>query len=1164
MTTFTRWFLLVASIALLGSVASAQNTGGSISGVVRDSSGAIIPNATVSAINAATQVTNTTRTNGAGAYSFPILPVGTYEIDARQNGFKEYRQTGIVVDVNSALHVDVALQLGTVAQEVAVSSTAVHVETSNATLGDVITTEKILTQPLATRSFIDLMGLQAGVNSTSTTTSPDVSVSGNLDPGQISVNGQRQDANGFTVNGGQVTENEAGGTSVIPDLDAISQFRIITNSGDAEYGHYNGGTIQVVTKSGTNQFHGDGFEFFRNQDMDANDWFNNHNGTPRGSYQQNQFGGTFGGPIKRDRMFFFGDYQGSRFTTGVVETTIVPNAAELSGDLTDRAGNLTGSVSSATLAAQLSNQFGYAVTQGEAYYVPGCNSSANCVFPNAQIPSSAWAAPVSHLLQYLPAPTPGVTLGGFPAWTSSAANQVVHDNKGSGRVDANSGIGSLSFYYFFDQASNLNPYGNGSVPGFDTNTPSRTQQANFSDTKTIGLNKVNQVVLNFTRAFTINNQPIGGIGPKFSSLGWPEGPSTEGLVAAIPGLEGVPDVNTNEWDFGTASGGRVFAENTFELGDNFSIIKGTHQIKLGGQGDYVQLNERNDIDMNGSFGFDGTETGDDYADFLIGAVDTFTQASQQFLNSRAWYHGWYLQDTWRVKPNFTLDYGLRWEVSTFWYDTKNEIQALVPGLNSSVFPGAPTGWVFPGDPGVPRTLAPTRYNNFAPRFGFAYSPNVSGPLEFLTGPAGHFVVRGGWGVFFTDISDGTLFTELADAPFGLYWQTNGDFFATPWVATNGLNYGQHFPFTPPPPGDTNINWSFFEPISSSPGVYTGNRLPYTEEYNLTFQRQFGSNTLAQVAYVGSQSHRLMAALEANPGNPQLCLELTDPANLAPGQTPCGPNLENLVYQTSATGMFGGQAIYGTRSPFGVNFGAGDQWYIDNANSTYNSLQLTLRHTSGRYSYLAAYTYAKTLGNSSAYGGALDPYNYHATKSLTSFDQPQNFVVSFRVVLPTDKLVDHPSRLLDGWSVSGTTRFAEGFPIGRMSESGDQSLIGTFGIERPNFLGGNLTHLNPRTSTNMDWIASPKADFSKAALGTIGSSPNYFIIGPGFNNTDLTLEKDIKVAGESKMIQARFDAFNVFNHAQFMNPSGNFSSGSFMAITTARPQRIAQVAVKFVF
>ena len=1209
MRVIQRTACLFFCFALLAAGASAQTTGGTISGTVADKTGAVIPGVTVTATNEATNVVNTVQTNASGAYSFLTLPVGIYDIEAKQTGFQNYKQTGITLNVNDHITVDVAMEVGTVSQTVEVSANAAHVDTTTATLGDVIGGKSIVDQPLVSRSYIDLMGLQAGVNPS---TNASGRVSGNLSAGNVSVSGSRADANGFSVNGGNVEEGEANGTSIIPNADSIAEFRIITNSANAEYGHYSGGAVSVITKSGTNGLHGDAFEFWRNQNMDAIQPFSN----TKGAYSQNQFGGTIGGPIKKNRLFFFGDYQGTRETTGVVDTVNVPSdgtvagtSNELAGNLSDRIGasspynDFNGKVSSASWASTLGSRLGYAVTVNEPYYSPGCTSSAACVFPNAIIPKSAWAGPAVGLLKYVPAAN-GVQ-GGLPIFQTTSAKSTLKDDKGSGRIDANTGIGQVSFYYFLDNSSTLNPYAGGNLPGFAGQTPARAQQYNFGDVKTFGATQLNDFKLNYTRTSSTRNKAIGGIGPSYASLGFVAGGN--GLVASNPKYAGVPQFSTNEFSGGEVGSQVGQIDNTFQFSDAYSIIKGNHQIKFGGEGNYVQIIERRVEQPNGNFSFDGSETGDDLADYLIGAVDSFTQASNQVLDSRAWYYGAFLQDTWRVKPSLTLNYGLRQDVSTFWYDTQNKIQAIVPGLNSQIYPGSPTGWVFPGDPGVPRTLAPTRYNNFAPRLAFAYSPNFTdGFLGKAFGPSGHTAIRGAWGVFYTVVDDGTLFTEVADAPFGLYWQVPSVQFATPWVSMGGQVYGQHFPFTIPPVGDKNIDWSFFEPISSSPGVDIRNRLPYTYEYNFTIERQISPNTTATIAYVGSSGHRLASAVEANPGIPSICTYLSKPANVQPGTETCGHDKENDVFTLpNSSGITcdsnspaGFPCVFGTRLPMGINFGAGDQYYSTVGSSNYSSLQATLRHTGTRYSFLAAYTWSKSMDTGSSLGGALDPLpnplpavpnpfpsalfspqpqtvttfgtpDYKYYWSLSSFDLPQNLVISYSYNLPFDRLTSRFSRLTNGWVITGTTRFAAGTPIG-VSYPTDNSYIGTFGVDVPNYQGGNVSHLNPRNNTKHYWINTPKAAtcgqtgvYCPEQPGSIGNAMRNFIIGPGWNNTDLSLEKSIAIVGE-RQVQFRIDAFNVFNHTQFNNPSGNFGSGSFMRVTSAHPARIAQLGVKFIF
>lgn len=1230
MRVIQRTACLLFCFALLALGARAQNTGGTISGTVADKTGAIIPGVAVTATNEATNVVNTVQTNSSGAYSFLTLPVGTYDVEAKQTGFQSYKQTGITLNVNDHITVDIAMEVGTVSQTVEVSANAAHVETSTATLGDVIGGKSIVDQPLVSRSYIDLMGLQAGVNPS---TNASGRVSGNLSAGNVSVSGSRADANGFSVNGGNVVEGQANGTSIIPNADSIAEFRIITNSANAEYGHYSGGAVSVITKSGSNSFHGDGFEFWRNQNMDAIQPFSN----TKGAYSQNQFGGTIGGPIKHNRLFFFGDYQGTRETTGVIDTvnvlsdgTVANTSNEQVGNLLDRTGatanpynDFYGSVSTGVWANTLSSRLGYTVTSGEPYYydatqpMPGtvtksnpngtpypgpCTSTAQCVFPNAIIPKSAWAAPAVGLLKFVPAAN-GVQ-NGLPIFQTTSAKSTLKDNKGSARVDATTGIGQLSFYYFLDNSSTLDPYAGGNLPGFAAQTPARAQQYNFGDVKTFGGNQLNDFKLNYTRAASTRNKAIGGIGPSYASLGFVAGGN--GLVASNPTYAGVPQFSTNGFSGGEVGSQVGQIDNTFQLSDAYSIIKGNHQIKFGGEGNYVQIIERRVEQPNGNFSFDGSETGDDLADYLIGAVDSFTQASNQVLDSRAWYYGVFAQDTWRIKPSLTINYGLRQDVSTFWYDTQNKIQAIVPGLNSQIYPGSPTGWVFPGDPGVPRTLAPTRYNNFAPRLAFAYSPNFTdGFLGKLFGPSGHTAIRGAWGVFYTVVDDGTLFTEVADAPFGLYWQVPSVQFATPWVSMGGQVYGQHFPFTIPPVGDKNIDWSFFEPISSSPGVSINNRLPYTQEYNFTIERQISSNTTATIAYVGSNGHRLASAVEANPGIPSICTYLSNPANVQPGTETCGHDKENDVFTLpnssgtvcDSTSPAGFPCVFGTRLPMGIHFGAGDQYYSTVGSSNYNSLQATLRHTGRRYSFLAAYTWSKSMDTGSSLGGALDPLptplpavpnpfpsslfspqpqtvttfgtpDYKHYWSLSSFDLPQNFVASYSYNLPFDKLTDRFSRLTHDWVIAGTTRFATGTPVG-VSYSTDNSFLGTFGVDVPNYNGGNLKHLDPRTSGGF-WINCPKASktcangvYSAEPVGQIGNAMRNFIIGPGWNNTDVSLEKSIAITGE-RQVQIRIDAFNVFNHTQFNNPSGSFTSGNFFKVTSAHPGRIAQLGVKFIF
>ncbi len=401
----SRFFAVLALISL-SAIAAWAGVGGSISGTVSDPTGAVVVKASVVATDTATGIRQAVVTDDKGYYSFPSLPVGRYDLQIDSPGLKPYRRTGVVIDANSALTIDALLLVGERTDVVTVAEDQLHVDTISTQMGEVITAQQITSVPLNGRSFTDLLALQPGVVPATAITSDTVqdvgasvlSPSGVLNPGTISINGQREFANSFLVNGSDVEEDVNMGAAIIPNLDSIAEFRILTNNFDAEYGEFSGGQINVVTKGGTNQFHGDLFEFVRNTGLDARNFFS----PTRGEFDQNQFGGTFGGPIRKTKIFFFGDYQGTRSTQGIDSGTIpVPSLADRMGNLSDLAssfvttdamGNLVPTtVSGPAIASTLSSELHYAVSAGEPYYTAGC-TSATCVFPGAVIPTSVWSA----------------------------------------------------------------------------------------------------------------------------------------------------------------------------------------------------------------------------------------------------------------------------------------------------------------------------------------------------------------------------------------------------------------------------------------------------------------------------------------------------------------------------------------------------------------------------------------------------------------------------------------------------------------------------------------------------------------------------------------------------------------------------------------------------
>jgi hypothetical protein len=1154
---------VIIAVALLGCSLFASD-GGSLLGTITDPNGAAVPGAQITATETSTAVKQTIAADGRGFFSFQSLPVGRYEVEVAASGFKPMRRTGVVIDVDSKVVLDASLTIGERTDAVTVSESAARVETVDTQMGEVITAKQMTAVPLISRSYTDLLALQSGVvplTSITTDTVQDVgaaalSPSGDLNPGTMSINGQREFANSFVLNGSDVEEDVNMGAAIIPNLDSIEEFRILTSNFDAEYGEFSGGQISVVTKSGTNAFHGDVFEFLRNTDLDARNYFS----PTRGVFDQNQFGGTFGGPIRKNKVFFFADYQGTRSTQGIDTGEIpVPSLQDRSGNLNDVASSLTGTVTGSYWANQLSEKLGYPVTAGEPYYFSGCTTSAQCVLPNAAIPRSAWSAPSTNLLKYIPAPNnPNGT------FSTSSYNQTLNDDKGAYKLDATTRWGLLSGYYFLDDWSQNSPYpvaqGGANVPGFNALHSGRAQLISFGDTKTFSSTAVNDFHFSFMRDAIDLGQPVGGVGTSLASQGFVVGENTPGIVPLSPKTEGVESVDFNNFSIGTNTNELKQINNTFQWRDNFSKVLGTHTLTLGFELHYDQVNTNPIAQLNGNFLFFGSETGVDFADFLLGIPSQYNQSQLQAFYGRNKYVGIFAQDSWRIKKNLTLNYGLRWDRIEPWYEKYNQIATFAPGRQSVVFPGAPAGILFPTDPGVPRTLAPPGNLDFAPRIGLAYSPDN-----------GKTSIRASYGMFYTAIEALAIGVSSANAPYGTtYTSPAPPLFATPFVsASNGQNMGQYFPVQLAPLNtsashpDASIDWSQFEPISGIPNYVMNNKTPYTEQYMLSIEHGFGSHTVLSASYVGSQSHHLLVLEEANPGNPALCLQLSNPANLAPGQTPCGPFSESNVFVTAS-----GQTINGTRGPLRPNFGS-DALETTIGNSNYNSLQVTLRHTSGPLQLLAAYTYSKSLDQSSNLGEEVNPLNPSLSRALSAFDLRQNFVVSYNYQLPFARLFHAGNRFTQGWDLSGITRFSSGFPV-TLINYGDNSLLGAepnginnYGVDEPDVSPGSL-NLNHNPRNGQSYFNSSL--FSNNALGTPGNASRRYFHGPGMANFDMALLKNLRIT-ESQSLQFRIEAFNLFNHAQFFGPQavdGNISSGTFGQVVSAAAPRLVQVGAKFIF
>jgi len=1183
------FFLFACSLLMFPATGAAA----SLHGTVSDPTGAVIPGVTVSARNLSTGAVLQATTGAEGAYSLS-LPAGRYNLDFSGSGFQHTMRQDVGVAADAVISLDIQLQLATQTESLSVTVEFSGVESTTSQISETLSAAKITSVPLNGRSFTDLLAMQAGVIPSSsqqpnavvmsgcTTTPP----SGDLNPGNLSVSGQRETSNGFAVNGSVVEEDFNNGTAVAPNLDSIQDLKVLTSNFDAEYGNYSGGQVLVTTKSGGGALHGSAFEFLRNTALDSRSYL----ATSRAAYKRNQYGGTLGGPIRKSKAFFFLDYQGTKMKQGQETGSItVPSFNDRSGNLSDMASQFASNgkpytVSTDHWAQLLSSKLGQTVTAGEPYYIAGCANGSQCVFPNATIPKSIWSAPAQALLQYIPNPTVGGN-----TFSNSSQNETLNDNKAAVRFDTNTRFGNFSAYYFIDQYNLDNPYptsqGGANVPGFNALSNGRAQLFSLSLTKTFGANAVNEAHFSYMRDFNVIGSPVGGVGKSLASQGFQECDGTNasclGIVPLNKSIEGVENVAFNDFTIGVDVTGERQVNNTFQWSDNFSKIIGRHTLKLGGSFHFDQVNIKSNSINNGSFVFNGTETGSDFADFLLGVASTYEQGDAAPFYIRNKYIGAFAQDSWQLRPNLVLNYGLRWDVLPPWHEKYNQLQTFVLGQKSIVYPGAPTGMVFPGDPGIPSTLAPTKWDNFSPRLGVAYSPDFEdGLLEKVFGHTGKSSIHAGFGFFYSAFEGLSAGIMSACAPYGYdYDSTSGHpQFDEPFIsATTGLTNGQPFPSPTPAFGASAshpnpMSFSKYIPITGDPAFYYRNTSPYTESYNLSFEREVARNTFLKLAFVGSQSHHLLVLTSADPGNAAACLSVSQQSQVVSGSAVCGPFSEGGTFY-KADGTANGTPVQ-VRGPFDANFD-GITYQKTIASSNYNSFEATLRHTSATLDVTAAYTYGKSLDDSSSLSEPVYPMGAAFNKAISAFDLRHNFVVSYRYVLPFDRLAGAQNRWTTGWSVSGITRFTTGLPV-TLYNNTDSSLLGSMpnginnnGVDTLRYTPGNLVlNRNPRGQSAQGTRppAFNTALFAVPDLGTLGNAPRRFFYGPGLDNFDVALQKEISLR-EGKMLQLRGEAFNVFNHAQFFGAAsvnGNISSQGFGQIVNAMPPRQVQLAMKFIF
>ena len=918
--------ILVSSLLLFFlSVASGQSTGGRVIGQVADPTGAVISGVTVTIVNQATGVSRDTKTDQSGGYAFVEVAPGNYRVEYALQGFKKNIRSNVTLDVNQVLTLNATMQPGGAQETVEVTSEAPLVDTTSTQLGAVVNDRAISQLPLNARDTYQFLQLQPGV--TSTVGSGNQIVYGSDKAGSVSVNGGRGRANNFSVNGGDANDQFVNLPTVQPSPDSIQEFRVLTNTFDAEYGRNSGSVVNVITKSGSNAVHGNLYEFFRNTKLNANpyclpavDGVN----CDKPQSNQNQFGGTLGGPIVKDRTFFFTSYEGRRVRQGITSPLVfVPTASErpsLNQPYSDFSSEtpFPGAVDTAfTLqqrpgcAQDILNQSGVTLADGVPYSTdlngPGIFTDVANNRENI-IPLSCLDATAVDLLQFVPTPANnGDKLVTVPV-------QPERDDQFTLRLDHRlNNQQNLSLYYYFDDHHFVSPFAQfqaagANVPGFGSITNERFQQWNISHTWTISNTTVNEFRFNYNReaqrtfqrpVFTTtvqNSCPpapawltnVTGPVPCFSD-GTPA--NTLGIHPNLgPRFEGLPFIQVSGgFTIGNNAEGSVpQVGNSFQWSDSVSKMVGRHSLKFGGDVRRQRFDQTLFFDVNGEFFIDETSTnstlGDTaFSDYLLGLPGSYGQGSAQVENVRS--TGLYLfgQDSWKIKPNLTLNYGLRWELNTPMADISKHVQTFRPGQKSTIYPCmdtvntdcssmTPVGLLVPGDPGVPNGLTQTYYKAFAPRIGIAWSPGSSGKTS----------IRTGWGLFYNPIEQLVLEQFSAEPPFGGSTFPFNTGFNTPFQDQGGgFTYPNPFGLASlsgvngilNPQRGQPVDWGMFRPNTLFGQFQPHMRSQYSAQYNLTIQRQLTKDTKLEVGYVGSQGHRLLATHDINYGNPQTCLGL---------------------------------------------------------------------------------------------------------------------------------------------------------------------------------------------------------------------------------------------------------------------------------------------------
>ena len=940
MKVSTRKFALIISIFLLTLTGWAQNTA-ELRGKVVDQSGHPVVSAFVIVVGQDNAFMRGASTDDSGDFDFTALPVGSYSAQVKADGFQPFLSSLFRASIGQVVTFRVVLGVTESTSQSTAGDHAGVVETSNPQIGVVMDAQMVSELPLKSRDTFELLQLQPGVQST---LGADLFFGGNL-PGVVSVNGGRARSNNYLVNGGYSSDQMVNSPSIEPSPDSISEFRILSHNYDADSGRNSGSVLNVITRSGSNAFHGSAFEFLRNNVLNAKGYFDQT--TP--DFKQNDFGATFGGPLRHDKTFFFASYEGQRVRQGITSDAVtVPTTAERSGDFS--AGSaFTGTLQNQAVADALNSRPGCATAVGQRGGTPiAAGVPYASIFPGNVIPQACFDPTAASLLNnFVPNANDGSSL--FEA----APVAAIRKDQATFRLDHSFTYQQqVSFYYYGADDYDPEPFSQfqgagANVPGFGSLTRERFQQANLSDTWTINAKTTNELrfvyyrqgqsALEAPQNTNLVQDSCSNVAPEFCFAN----PAYPGL-GINPGYgashEGVPLIslaggfaigNNPQGDFSQTG-------NVYQVAEDYTRIFGRHTLKFGTNIQNERLVQWYFYNINGTFQFTGGGPNDvGFSDlvpnYLLGLPDVYSQGSANAEDVRTTQWDFFGQDAWKLKSNVMLTYGLRWEWNTPQEDAGGRIQGFRPGQADTVYPCqfsasdpllstvgssncSPTGaansvfplrLVVPGDAGISKGLTNNYLRSYAPRFGLAWTPQWNtGWLAKLSGGPGKSSVRMGWGMFYDSNEQLILGSFTGQPPFGQSTNLSNVFLNTPYLGQDGTVHPAASGGVLNPAPGTPVDFAMFRPITLYGNLPPTLPSQYADHYHLTLQRELAKDTMLQVGYVGSQGHRLLATMDQNPGDPQTCLDL----NQIPGMS-CGPFGADASYVIPANAIPAGVTVH---------------------------------------------------------------------------------------------------------------------------------------------------------------------------------------------------------------------------------------------------------------